>query len=116
MNDDIAIPPGPIYHICRRVDWRDGAADGFYHAPPADRADGFLHFSTREQIVESAGQRGLVLIVAEAARLGNELRWEPSRQGALFPHLYGPLALDAVTAVHDLPVDADGRHVFPFAG
>lgn len=110
-----------IYHICRRYDWRAGSSGGAYHAPETDRADGFLHFSNAAQIVDSAakhraGETGLVLLAVDAAKLGDALRWELSRGGALFPHLYGNLPLDAVIAVHDLPLGPDGRHVFPEFG
>lgn len=121
MIENDATTPTRIYHICQRTDWEACQDGGFYNAPEADRADGFLHFSNAEQIVESAarhraGQAGLVLIEADGGALGDALRWEVSRNGALFPHLYGPIPLDAVTAVHDLPLDPDGLHIFPDIG
>ena len=86
----------------------------------ADRpaADGYIHFSTGEQVAETAarhfaGAADLVLVAVAAAALGPALKWEPSRGGALFPHLYGALPLDAVLWVKPLPLGADGRHVFP---
>jgi len=107
-----------IYHICASEAWRSAEAAGLYRGSEQDRADGFLHFSTAEQIEESAakhraGQDGLVLLAVDSIKLGAALRWEPSRGGALFPHLYGTLPLDAVVRVADLPLGADGRHVFP---
>jgi len=107
-----------IYHMCRRAEWSAAQACGRYDGSSQDAADGFIHFSTAAQIRDSAarhraGQDGLVLLAVDAGRLGEALRWEESRGGALFPHLYGPLALSAVIAVHDLPLGADGRHVFP---
>ena len=104
----------PIYHICRRGDWE--AARGLYPGPPGD----FIHFSTAAQVAESAarhwaGQRGLVLLTVDPVGLGDGLRWEPSRGGTLFPHLYGSLPRAAVIRVHDLPMGADGRHVFPLS-
>lgn len=107
-----------IYHMCRAEEWRTAAAAGSYRGSSQDKADGFIHFSTAAQIVESAarhraGQDGLVLVAVEAARLGAALRWEPSRGGALFPHLYGALPLDAVRSVEPLPLGPDGRHRFP---
>jgi uncharacterized protein (DUF952 family) len=118
MTQDKATNPSVIYHICRRIDWDAGVDGELYRAPDPDRADGFLHFSTAGQIVESAarhraGQSGLLLIEADCTKLGSELRWETSRGGALFPHLYGPIPLAAVTAVHDLPLGQGGRHLFP---
>jgi uncharacterized protein (DUF952 family) len=111
----------PIYHMCRAEEWRAAQARGQYDGSSQDQADGFIHFSTAEQIVESAarhraGQSELVLLAVDPARLGAALKWEPSRGGALFPHLYGPLQLDAVLKVDDLPLGADGRHVFPPLG
>ncbi len=107
-----------IYHVCRREEWREGARRGAYPGSSQDAADGFIHFSTAEQVRASvakhrAGQDGLVLIAAAAEALGPSLRWEPSRGGALFPHLYAPLPVSAVVAVWDLPLGADGRHLFP---
>ena len=83
-----------------------------------DHRDGFIHFSTAAQAAETAakhfaGQRDLVLLTVDAALLGDRLKWEPSRGGALFPHLYGELALTAVRAGVPLPLDESGRHVFP---
>jgi uncharacterized protein (DUF952 family) len=108
----------PIYHICRREEWAAAETAGRYEGSSQDRADGFIHFSAADQVVASAarhraGQVGLVLLTVEAAALGAALKWEPSRGGALFPHLYGPLPLAAVRRVDDLPLGADGRHVFP---
>lgn len=107
-----------IYHVCRREDWRQAERAGHYEGSADDRRDGFIHFSTGAQLAESvakhrAGQDGLVLIAVEAAALGAALKWEPSRGGALFPHLYGALPVAAVQKVADLPLGADGRHVFP---
>lgn len=107
-----------IYHMCRLAEWQAAAGAGAYLGSSQDVADGFIHFSTGAQIRESArrhraGQDGLVLLVVDGSVLGNALRWEESRGGQLFPHLYGPLPLDAVTAVHDLPLDSTGEHRFP---
>lgn len=107
-----------VYHMCRRQEWRDAQAAGSYPGSSQDAADGFIHFSTAAQVVESAakhrtGQDGLVLLAVDAGRLGAALKWEPSRGGQLFPHLYGALPVDAVVRVADLPLGDDGRHVFP---
>lgn len=107
-----------IYHMCRRGEWEAAEAAGVYHGSSQDREDGFIHFSTAAQIVDSAakhraGQSGLVLLSVDAAALGDALKWEASRGGALFPHLYGPLPLAAVRRADDLPLGPDGRHVFP---
>ncbi len=107
-----------IYHMCRRDEWLAAEGAGHYPGSSQDRADGFIHFSTAEQIVESAarhrsGQTGLVLLAVDPEALGAALKWEESRGGALFPHLYGALPVTAVRRVDDLPLGADGRHVFP---
>lgn len=108
----------PIFHICRRDEWDAAVAAGTYLGSSQDVADGFIHFSGAAQVRRSAakhraGQTGLVLLVVAADALGAALRWEPSRGGALFPHLYGALDPATVTAVHDLPLGADGQHRFP---
>jgi uncharacterized protein (DUF952 family) len=107
-----------IYHICRREEWEAAERAGAYHGSSQDRADGFIHFSGAAQVKASAakhraGQAGLVLLAVDADRLGPALKWETSRGGALFPHLSGALPAAAVLSVHDLPLGADGLHVFP---
>ncbi len=107
-----------IYKICPRDLWREAEASGRFTGAPVDTADGFIHFSTASQVPETAarhfaGQRDLLLVAVEAEALGEPLRFEPSRGGDLFPHLYADLPLAAVRSVADLPLGADGRHVFP---
>jgi uncharacterized protein (DUF952 family) len=106
-----------IYKICPRDLWREAERDGAFRGAPVDRADGYIHFSTAAQVHETAakhfaGQADLLLVAVEAEALGPALKWEPSRGGALFPHLYGALALDAVRRVEELPLGRDG-HLFP---
>ncbi len=107
-----------IFHMCRRDEWAAATRAGRYEGSSQDKADGFIHFSTAETVVESAarhraGQDGLVLIAAEPERLGAALKWEKSRGGMPFPHLYGALDIGDVKWVKDLPLGADGRHIFP---
>lgn len=107
-----------IYHICRREEWEAARRAGAYEGSSQDKADGFIHFSSGAQVKESgakhrAVQSGLVLLAVDAGRLGPALKWEPSRGGAPFPHLYGPLPIAAVLSAHDLPLGADGSHQFP---
>ena len=107
-----------IYKICPETLWREAEKSGRFDGAPVDHADGFIHFSTAEQAVETAarhfaGQDGLLLVAIDAAALGPALKYEVSRGGALFPHLYAPLPLSAVIWAKPLPLDADGRHVFP---
>ena len=113
------VTDSPIYHMCRREEWRAAQASGRYPGSSQDQADGFIHFSTAAQIVESAakhraGQGGLVLLEVDPAALGPALRWEASRGWQLFPHLYGALPVSAVRRFADLPLGPDGRHVFPW--
>ena len=106
-----------IYKIVPRGLWQSAEAAGVFLGAPVDLADGFIHFSTAEQARETAarhfaGQRDLLLAAVDADRLGAALRWEPSRGGALFPHLYAPLAIADVLWVKPLPLGADGAHDF----
>ena len=107
-----------ILKICRAREWAEAERRRRYDGSAVDARDGFVHFSTPEQAPETAaryfaGQADLVLVAVDPDRLGRALAWEPSRGGALFPHLYGPLALDAVIWVRPLPLGPDGRHRFP---
>ena len=108
----------PIYKICPAALWREAERGGVFGGAPVDHADGFIHFSTAMQVRETArrhfaGQHDLILITIDAAELGAALRFEPSRGGDLFPHLYAPLPLSAVRRVDPLPLGPDGAHVFP---
>jgi uncharacterized protein (DUF952 family) len=107
-----------IYKICEAALWRKAEQEGVFGGAPVDVRDGYIHFSTAEQAVETAskhfaGADDLMLIAVDADVLGSALKWEPSRGGALFPHLYGVLPLDAVRWTKRLPLGADGRHSFP---
>ena len=107
-----------IYKICTAAEWREAEQAGAYRGSAVDHRDGFIHFSTAGQAAETAarhfaGQRDLVLIAVDAAALGERLKWEPSRGGALFPHLYGELPVAAVRKVDPLPLDAAGKHALP---
>jgi uncharacterized protein (DUF952 family) len=104
---------GRIYKILPRAEWTAAEALGRFEGSPVDHADGFIHFSTGAQAGETArryfaGLRDLVVLEVEADELGAALRWEPSRGGDLFPHLYAPLPCDRVRAVHEAPLGADG--------
>jgi uncharacterized protein (DUF952 family) len=107
-----------IYKICTASEWRDAERAGVYRGSAVDHKDDFIHFSTAEQAAETAarhfaGQRDLVLVAIDADALGDSLKWEPSRGGALFPHLYGSLDLKAVHRVDPLPLGETGQHAFP---
>jgi uncharacterized protein (DUF952 family) len=110
--------PEFIYKICPQEVWEQAEAAGRFDGALVDLADGFIHFSTASQLRETAsrhfaGQDRLLLITCDAEALGQALRWEPSRGGALFPHLYAALPLTAVHRIEALPLAGDGAHVFP---
>lgn len=107
-----------IYKIAPRALWAEAVAKGVFSGAPIDLADGYIHFSTAEQSFETAakhfaGQDDLVLIAIDGASFGDALRWEVSRGGALFPHLYAELPVEAALWVRDLPLGPDGKHQFP---
>lgn len=111
MSDDQL--PYLIYKILPLSAWRAACASGNYQGSRDDLRDGFIHFSTAAQLTETArrhfsGQTDLVLVALETAALGDRLVWEPSRGGALFPHLYGALDTAAAIWSRDLPLLADG--------
>ncbi len=98
--------PDPIFHICAETDWRAAQRAGIYHGSAKARADGFLHLSTAEQLQGSLAKHfpdptGFVILTVRTAALGGvDLRWEPARGGALFPHIYSEMPLAAVLAVN----------------
>jgi uncharacterized protein (DUF952 family) len=107
-----------VYKICPEDSWRAAERAGVFAGAPIDLRDGFIHLSDAAQVRETAakhfaGQRDLLLIAVDTDALGPALRYERSRGGDLFPHLYGPLPASAVRWVEPLPLGADGRHVFP---
>jgi uncharacterized protein (DUF952 family) len=107
-----------VYKIFRAGEWKDATAKGEFGGSADDRRDGFIHLSAAHQLAGTlgrhfAGERGLVLAAFPAARLEPALRWEPSRGGALFPHLHGVLPMAAATGHWLLVVGADGLHQLP---
>jgi uncharacterized protein (DUF952 family) len=107
-----------IYKICPAPAWREAERQGLYRGSADDLRDGFIHFSTASQVAGTArkhfsGQTGLFLIRIDADALGDALKWEPSRNDELFPHLYGELDLGAVAEVRDLRARSDGSHDIP---
>ncbi len=111
-------PAGLVYKIVSEHEWAAAEAEGRFIGSPVDLDDGFIHFSTAEQTVETAsrhfaGRKGLLLVAVDTQALGEALKWEPSRGGALFPHLYDVLSLEAVRSVDPLPLNEDGEHIFP---
>lgn len=109
--------PGLIYKILRQPEWRAAQVQGELTGSPVDIADGYIHFSTAHQLRQTAarhfsGEPDLIVLAVDPDRLGAALRWEPSRGGDLFPHLYGVLPLHAIAAVYALPLGEDGAHIF----
>ena len=107
-----------IYKILSAAEWQTAARDGVFRGAGIDIADGYIHFSTIEQAAETAakhfaGQDGLVLVAVDAEKLGAAIKWEPSRGGQLFPHLYGTLATKDALWARPLPLGPDGTHIFP---
>jgi len=110
--------PTTIYKICESVLWREAERAGTLRGAPVDLRDGFIHFSTADQVRETAakhfaGAADLILVAVDAAAVDSALKWEVSRGGDLFPHLYGALPLSAVLWARPLPLGSDRRHVFP---
>jgi uncharacterized protein (DUF952 family) len=107
-----------IYKICERAAWHAAAHDGLYRGSDVDRRDGFIHFSAAAQVGETAanhfaGRADLMLVAVDGDALGPALKWEPSRGGGLFPHLYAALALQAVRWARPLPDEVNGRRAMP---
>ena len=107
-----------VYKIADGPSWSTAQADGVYRGSDSDRRDGFIHFSTANQVAETAakhfrGKTGLVLVAVAAERLHPHLKWEPSRGGALFPHLYGDLPLSAVRWTQALQDGPNGVPLIP---
>jgi uncharacterized protein (DUF952 family) len=103
-----------IYKICERAAWQEAESAGVYRGSALDRRDGFIHFSSAAQVQETAakhfaGQTGLMLIAVDGDALGAALKWEVSRGGALFPHLYGALPVAAARWARPLPDEVEGR-------
>jgi uncharacterized protein (DUF952 family) len=106
-----------IYKIVDAQAWAAAVEQGRFNGAAIDLADGFIHFSTREQVEETAakhfaGQQGILLVAIASEDLGDALVYEPSRGGALFPHLYGPLATALARFALPLPLRPDGAHDF----
>jgi uncharacterized protein (DUF952 family) len=107
-----------VYKILTGLDLAQARRIGRYTGSADDLRDGFIHLSGADQldgtlVKHYAGQSGLFLLAIDADKLGRALRWETSRGGALFPHLYAPLPLNAVFWAAPIELDAEGRHVLP---
>ncbi len=118
MINKPAGPTTPVYKILPASDWQEALICGSYQGSPDDRRDGFIHFSTADQLAGTAskhfrGKEDLLLVAVDRAPLGSALRFEPSRGGDLFPHLYSPLPVSAALWTRPLPLGADGIPLLP---
>jgi uncharacterized protein (DUF952 family) len=107
-----------IYHLSRKTDWFASNISDLYCGSKEDQIDGFLHFSTAKQVIESAskhraGETDLLLLEIDSNTIKSSLRWETARNGDLFPHLYGPLDKSVINRVVELSINSNGNHVFP---
>lgn len=107
-----------VYKICEQSAWQLAERSGHYRGSALDLRDGFIHFSTAAQVAETAakhfaGQKNLILVAVDGDGLGPALRWEPSRGGDLFPHLYGALPLRAARWARPLDDEVNGRRALP---
>ena len=110
-----------IYKVIDRTIWQTALQSGLFHGAEIDLKDGFIHLSARDQVAETvrkhfSGRENLLLIEIETAALaplGDALRWEESRGGQEFPHLYATLDVNLIAATYELPMGADGNHQFP---
>jgi uncharacterized protein (DUF952 family) len=107
-----------VFKVAARTAWEDACRRGLFAGSADDRRDGFIHLSEEHQLAGTLdrhyrGQHDLVLVEFDAARLGSALRWEPSRGGELFPHLYGELPTAAAVSVRALVLGADGVPIIP---
>jgi uncharacterized protein (DUF952 family) len=107
-----------IYKICEQASWRDAERAGSFRGSAVDTRDGFIHFSTATQLAETAArhfaqQKDLLLVAVDGDALGAALKWEKSRGGDLFPHLYGALPFATVRWARPLPDEVGGRRKLP---
>lgn len=107
-----------IYKIVPRELWQEARTAGLFKGASIDLKDGYIHFSTAAQAIETArlhfaGQADLLLVAVDVTLFGEALKWEASRGGDLFPHLYADLRLDAVIWEKPLALGDDGLHVLP---
>lgn len=113
--------PNLVYKITPHTLWQDAVAVGCFSGAAIDLKDGYIHFSTALQVATTAalhfaGQNDLLLVAVDGDMLGDSLKFEPSRGGDMFPHLYGVLPLDTVVWTLPMPLDKAGNHVLPDLG
>ena len=106
-----------IFHVCRKKDWEVAKVTGFYSGAAEGNKDNFIHFSESKEVLESvekyfSGCSDLILLTVRTELLGPSLKWERSRGGKCFPHLYSSLPLEAVVEVQNINLDSRGKHNF----
>ena len=106
-----------IFHVCRKKDWEVAQLTGSYSGPAEGNNDNFIHFSDSKEVFESvekhfSGCSDLILLTVRTELLGSALKWERSRGGKIFPHLYSSLPLKAVVEVQNIDVNSKGQHIF----
>jgi uncharacterized protein (DUF952 family) len=107
-----------VYKIVPRALWSDAVAAGVFTGSPVDLADGFIHFSTAAQVHETArrhfaGVQDLLIVAVPVDALGEAIKWERSRGGDLFPHLYAPLPVQLASWAAPMPLDDGGNPIVP---
>lgn len=107
-----------LLKIVSREEWATATASGLFRGAEIDLKDGYIHFSSTDQVVETAakhfaGRDDLLLVAINEEKLGDSVRWETSRGGQLFPHLYSELPVNLVDHVWELPLNKEGLHCFP---
>ncbi|KAA5606094.1 DUF952 domain-containing protein [Roseospira marina] len=110
--------PRLVYRLCHADDWQAAVRAGTFTGTDVDTRDGFVHLSAADQVEETARRhyadvRPLILVAVDTARVVGDLRWERSRDGAAFPHLYGSIPLEAVLSALPLAEDRDHHLIFP---
>ena len=112
------MPDRVVYKITPKALWAEAEHGGIFKGAPIDHEDGYIHLSTAAQVAETArryfaGQADLLLVAVAVSSFGAAMRWEPSRGGDLFPHLYGDIPMVAVRWIRPLDLAGDGSHRFP---
>lgn len=106
------------FKLLRPEEWATWRESGRFTGSPVDLADGYIHLSARDQLRETAAKwfadvDPAILVMVDLPSLGDTVKWEPARGGALFPHVYGPIPSSAVASHARLRLGPDGRHIFP---
>ena len=107
-----------IFKVCKKNEWEEAVNQGFYNGSDIDIKDGYIHFSTKEQIKETVEkhfkkQNNLIVIAFNTNDLINDLKWEPARNGSLFPHYYGCIDTNLAKKIYFLELGTDSIHKFP---